>query len=133
MKSYGIDRYVGEWVSESGSRVRIRKVSNTEASVDYLDSSNCPLARPYLQNSPSLDMLAHYDDYYGEFDIELLKAGKGLVLHLLYVEDYALDPHHREALLPTIGRYEGDEYLEGFCSRICLNHLVRTSEAEPVR
>lgn len=132
MKLYGIDRYEGEWVSGSGSRVRIRKVSNTEACVDYFGSADSPMIRPFLQNSPSLDMTAHYDEYYGEFGVELWERGKGLVLHLLYEENYALDNRHREALVPSIGRYEKDHYLECFCNRICLNHFVRTSEAEPV-
>jgi len=76
-------------------------------------------------------MTANYDEYYGEFQVELWKKGKGLVLHLLYENNYALDLHHREALVPSIGRHEEDNFLEDFCRHICLDHLVRTTEAEP--
>src|SRR5437667_4638867 len=48
----GIEQFVGFWVSESGYRLRIRKVRKDQAFVDFLDPRGAPIARPYMGGSP---------------------------------------------------------------------------------
>lgn len=43
----GIAQFVGSWVSGSGYRLRIKKVRNDRASVDFLDPRGTPVERPY--------------------------------------------------------------------------------------
>ena len=94
----GIEQFVGFWVSESGYRLRIRKVRKDQAFVDFLDPRGAPIARPYMGGAPSMKMVAHYDDYNEDFRVDLWEEGKGLMLHLDHEYDYVLDSEQREAL-----------------------------------
>jgi hypothetical protein len=75
----GIERFVGFWVSESGYRLRIRKVRKDQAFVDFLDPRGAPIARPYMGGAPSMKMIAHYDDYNEDFRVDLWEEGKGFI------------------------------------------------------
>src|SRR6266403_1645533 len=110
----GIEQFVGFWVSESGYRLRIRKVRKDEAFVDFLDPRGAPIARPYMGGAPSMKMVAHYDDYNEDFRVDLWEEGKGLMLHLDHEYDYVLDSEQREALEPAISRYERDRFLDAY-------------------
>lgn len=101
----GISRFVGSWVSASGYCLRIRRVQEEAASVDFLDSRGVPVGRPYMGGTLSVQMTAHYDEYEGEFQVELWGPGKGFTLHLVHEDDYELDECRREALVPGISRY----------------------------
>ena len=94
----GIEQFVGFWVSESGYRLRIRKVRKDQAFVDFLDPRGAPIARPYMGGAPSMKMVAQYDDYNEDFRVDLWEEGKGLMLHLDHEYDYVLDSEQREAL-----------------------------------
>ena len=78
MTRYGIARFVGSWVSASGYRLRIKKVREDQASVDFLDPRGAPVQRPYMKGAPSMKMIAHYDDYNGIFEVDLWEEGKEL-------------------------------------------------------
>jgi len=122
----GIAQFVGSWVSGSGYRLRIRKVRNDRASVDFLDPRGAPVKRTYMKRAPSVRMTAYYDDYYGNFEVDLWERHKGFTLHLDHEYDYALDPEKREALVPTISRNERDHFLNSFYSLFGpLDHFVR--------
>jgi hypothetical protein len=132
MMRSGISRFVGSWVSASGHRLRIRRVRKDEASVDFLDPSGSPVYRPYMGGAPSLQMVAHYDNYSGLFEVDLWDQGKGFTLHLDHEYDYELDEHRREALVPGISRYQGDRFLDAFYPLFgSLEHFVREKNAEP--
>ena len=47
MMRYGIARFVGSWVSSSGYRLRIKKVPQDQAAVDFLDPRGAPIQRSY--------------------------------------------------------------------------------------
>ena len=122
----GIAQFIGSWVSGSGYCLRIMKVGNERASVDFLDPRGAPVERPYMGSAPSIKMIAHYDDYYENFDVDLWEQGKGFTLHLDHEYDYALDSEQREALVPSISRNERDHFLDAFYSLFGpLDHFVR--------
>jgi hypothetical protein len=132
MMRHGIERFVGSWVSASGYRLRIRRLRKDKASVDFLDPTGRPVERPYMQGAASLQMVAHYDDYDDLFEVELWDQGKGFSLHLDHENDYELDKRRREALVPSISRYERDRYLGQFYPLFGpLEHFVREENAEP--
>ena len=122
----GIARFVGSWISASGYRLRIKKVRNDQALVDFLDPSGAPVRRPYMKGAPSVKMVAHYDDYNGTFEVELWEEGKGFILDLTHEYDYELDPERHEALEPALSRNERDRYLDEYYSLFGpLDHFVR--------
>jgi hypothetical protein len=128
MLRYGIAQFVGSWLSESGHRLRIEKVRKDRAVVDFLDPRGAPITRPYMGGTPSMKMIAHYDDYNEDFRVDLWKEGKGFTLHLDHEYDYLLDSEQREALVPSIGRYERDRFLDAYYSLFGpLDHFVRTT------
>ena len=90
MLLYGIEQFVGSWVSASGYCLRIKKVRKDLASVDFPDPRGAPVQRPYMGGAPSTNMIAHYDDYYENFEVELCEERK-LILHLSHEYDYELD------------------------------------------
>jgi hypothetical protein len=47
-----LQEFVGSWVSESGYHLRIKKVRNGRASVDFLDPRGAPVQRPYMGGAP---------------------------------------------------------------------------------
>jgi hypothetical protein len=82
MMRNGIAQFVGSWISETGYHLRIKKVRKDRASVDFLDPRGAPVQRPYMGGTPSLKMIAHYDDYNGIFEVDLWEEGKGFILDL---------------------------------------------------
>jgi hypothetical protein len=129
MTRYGIARFVGSWVSASGYRLRIKKVREDQASVDFLDPRGAPVLRPYMKGAPSMKMIAHYDDYNGIFEVDLWEEGKGFILDLTHEYDYELDLERREALVPALSRYERDRFLDECYSLFGpLDHFVRGKE-----
>ena len=128
MLLYGIAQFVGSWVSASGYCLRIKKVRKDLASVDFLDPSGAPVQRPYMGGTPSTKMIAHYDDYYENFEVELCEERR-LILHLSHEYDYELDPERREALVPGLSRFEPDRFLNEYYSLFGpLDHFVRRNE-----
>ena len=126
MIHYGIEKFVGSWVSTSGYCLRIKKMREDLALVDFLDPSGNPVQRPYMRGAPSTNMTAHYDDYYGTFEVELWEDGKGFILDLSHEYDYELEPEQREALVPALSRNERDRFLdECYSSFGPLDHFVR--------
>src|SRR5215469_4060890 len=97
MLRYGIAQFVGSWLSESGHRLRIEKVRKDRAVVDFLDPRGAPVTRPYMGGTPSMKMIAHYDDYNEDFRVDLWEEGKGFTLHLDHEYDYLLDSEQRSA------------------------------------
>ena len=129
MTRYGIARFVGSWVSASGYRLRIKKVREDQASVDFLDPRGAPVQRPYMKGAPSMKMIAHYDEYNGIFEVDLWEEGKGFILDLTHEYDYELDLERREALVPALSRYERDRFLDECYSLFGpLDHFVRGKE-----
>jgi len=102
MMRYGIARYVGSWVSASGYRLRIEKVHKNWASVDFLDPHGVPIRRPYMRGASSVKMIAHYDDYNDNFEVDLWEEGRGFILDLMHQYNFELDPERREALVPGL-------------------------------
>jgi hypothetical protein len=129
MTRYGIARFVGSWVSASGYRLRIKKVREDQASVDFLDPRGTPVQRSYMNGAPSMKMIGHYDDYNGIFEVDLWEEGKGFILDLTHEYDYELDRERREALVPALSRYERDRFLDESYSLFGpLDHFVRGKE-----
>ena len=129
MTRYGIARFVGSWVSASGYRLRIKKVREDQASVDFLDPRGAPVQRPYMKGAPSMKMIAHYDEYNGIFEVDLWEEGKGFILDLTHEYDYEPDLERREALVPALSRYERDRFLDECYSLFGpLDHFVRGKE-----
>src|SRR5215472_13487378 len=124
----GIAQFVGSWISESGYQLRVRRIRKDQASVDFLDPQGTPIGRTYMGGAPSVKMIAHYDDYYENFEVDLWEQGKGFTLHLDHEYDYLLDQQRREALVPAISRYERDSFLDVFYSLFGpLDHFVRST------
>ena len=123
---YGISRFVGCWISAPGHRLRIKKLSKDRASVDFFGPSGDPILRPYMGGAPSVQMIAHYDDYSGIFEVDLWKEGAGFILDLTHEYHYDLDPERRETLVPALCRNEQDRFLDEFYPLYgSLKHFVR--------
>jgi hypothetical protein len=123
---FGIDRFIGLWESEDGYRLDIGKTSDTSAIVSFYDPYGEPVARPYFNDKPTIKMPASYDDYYGEFRIDLWEEGKGFKFDIHHEEKYDLDELQRESLVPSITRYEEDNYLDKYYELFGkLNHFTR--------
>ena len=112
----GIEQFVGFWVSESGYRLRIRKVRKDQAFVDFLDPRGAPIARPYMGGAPSMKMVAHYDDYNGMFEVNLWEEGKGFILDLTHEYNYELDPERREAFRRSVQARQASPHRLGGCA-----------------
>ena len=126
MTRYGIARFVGSWVSASGYRLRIEEVLRDQASVDFLDPRGVPIQRPYMRGAPTVKMIAHYDDYNENFEVDLWEEGKGFILDLSHHYNYELDLEQREALVPALSRFERDRFLDECYSLFGpLDHFVR--------
>ncbi len=111
---FGIDKFIGIWKSEDGYRLEISKIADDLASASLYDPSDEPVIRPYYENKPALQMPASYDEYHGEFVIELWKHGKGFNLDLTYLDDFVLKKQKIEELVPAISRYEKDHFLDKY-------------------
>ena len=126
MTHYGIARFVGSWVSASGYRLRIKEMLRDQASVDFLDPRGVPIQRPYMRGAPTVKMIAHYDDYNENFEVDLWEEGKGFILDLSHHYNYELDLEQREALVPALSRFERDRFLDECYSLFGpLDHFVR--------
>jgi len=126
MTRYGIARFVGSWVSASGYRLRIKEMLRDQASVDFLDPRGVPIQRPYMRGAPTVKMIAHYDDYNENFEVDLWEEGKGFILDLSHHYNYELDLEQREALVPALSRFERDRFLDECYSLFGpLDHFVR--------
>ena len=126
MTRYGIAQSVGAWVSPSGYRLRIKEMLRDQASVDFLDPRGVPIQRPYMRCAPTVKMIAHYDDYNENFEVDLWEAGKGFILDLSHHYNYELDLDQREALVPALSRLERDHFLDECYSLFGpLDHFVR--------
>jgi hypothetical protein len=127
---YGIEKFVGIWISASGNCLRIKKVRKDLASVDFLDPSGAPVQRPYMGGAVSTNMVAHYDDYYENFEVELWEE-KGYILHLSHEYDYKLDLEQRETLIPALSRNMRDDFLDKYYSLFTpLDHYARGKEQQ---
>ena len=113
---FGIDRYVGDWASGDGLRLRIDKVSKRVAKVSICDSDGNPLCRPYWDGKPMIDMKADYDDYMGEFVVQLWESDRGFSLHLDHQLSDRLIDLDEEVLSPAISQREEDTFLDQFHS-----------------
>lgn len=132
MMRYDITRFVGSWIDASGYRLKIEKLTESQATVDFLDPSGDPVRRPYMTGAPSLGMVAHYDDYNGTFEVDLWEVERGFMLDLSHEYDYELDEKRREALVPGITRYERDHFLDEFSPLFGrLEHFVRAETQNP--
>ncbi len=109
---FGIDKFIGLWKSEDGYYLKISKISSTSAIVSFYDPSGEPVIRPYYGSKPTVQMPASYDEYEGEFDIDLWETGKGFTLNLTYLNDYVFDKQKKELLIPSIIRNEDDDFLD---------------------
>ena len=97
--------------------------------MDFLGPRGAPIGRPYMGGAPSIKMIAHYDDYNEDFRVDLWEEGKGFILHLDHEYDYVLDSEQREALVPSISRYERDRFLDAYYALFGpLDRFVRTTE-----
>ena len=100
--------------------------------MDFLDPSGAPVQRPYMGGAASTNMVADYDDYYENFEVELWEERR-FILHLSHEYDYELDPERREALVPTLSRNMRDHFLDKYYSLFSpLDHFVlRKEQAAP--
>ncbi len=108
----GIDKYLGLWKSDDGYCLDISKISETSALVSFYNPDGKPVIRPYFENKPTLQMSASYNEYDGEFDINLWETEKGFTLNLSYLDDYEFNNEQKETLIPSIIRNEKDDFLD---------------------
>jgi hypothetical protein len=126
MESY-IDNYAGEWADLYGRCLRITKINSTTASVS-LFAENKPLARPWYESRPSIEMLATYDPADSpQLVVELWETGKGFALHLNLEPAYELEKERRDSLTVSLSRFEEDHFLDAYYYVFQpLSHYVKT-------
>lgn len=127
-----IDKFIGDWANEEGSRLVIRKTTSRTAIVSFLTGpAGIPVVRPYCGDLPSTSMHASLRDYGSTIEVELWRPGKGFTLHLTYEYTYELDKEHRDSLIPALSRYEEDEFLDQYYSLFGrLRHYTKTSAGQ---
>ncbi len=113
---FGIDRYIGDWASGDGLRLRIDKLNATHANVSLFNVDGTALCRPYWNGNPMIDMKADYDDYMGEFTVHLWEPDSGFSLHLDHHLSDRWTDLDEEVLSPSISQCEKDAYLDQFLS-----------------
>jgi len=111
---FGIDKFIGLWESVDGYCLDIAKTSDTSATVSFYAPSGKPVIRPYYNDKLSIKMPASYDDYYGEFRIELWEEGKGFEFDIHHEGEYDLDNFKGESLIPAITRHAEDNFLDKY-------------------
>ncbi len=111
---YVIDRYIGFWKNEEGYRLEIRKKDETNALASLFAPSGHPISRPYMDGKETVDMPAIYDDYIGDFDIQLWNPDSGFCLNLHHFNSTRNDNYGEELLSPGLTRHEEDNHLEPF-------------------
>jgi len=129
MYSY-IEHYIGEWQSESGKRLSIRRIDGETASVSlFAPPDGRPILRPWCDNKPSVNMIAKYNPAYGpELVVELWDKGKGFTLDLNFELGYELDKDRRDSLIVAWSRYEKDAYLDKYYSLFePMEHYTKTT------
>jgi hypothetical protein len=78
-----------------------------------LFAENQPLARPWYENRPSIEMLATCDRVDSpQLVVELWETGKGFALHLNFEPAYELDKERRDSLTVSLSRFEEDRFLD---------------------
>jgi len=123
---FGIDKFSGIWTSKDNYKLEIKKIDDSSALVSFYALENKPIKRPYFNNEPTLNMSSVYDDYSGEFSVDLWEHGKGFELDLNYEETYVLDKLQRESLIPSLTRYEDDNFLDQYYGLFGnLNHFTK--------
>ncbi len=78
-------------------------------------AENQPLARPWYESKPSIEMLATYDPANSpELVVELWTKDKGFELHLNFEPAYELDEERRDSLTVALSRFEEDHFLDAY-------------------
>ena len=111
---FGIDRYVGNWKNQEGYRLQIRKKDETNAWVALFSPFGPPISRPYWGGKKTVDMLATYNDYIGDFDVQLWGPGSGFCLNLNHTYSTRIDDYGKEILAQGLSRYQKDDHLDAF-------------------
>jgi hypothetical protein len=112
-----IDHYIGEWKNEAGNHLIIRKIDvHAMAEVSFYSFySNKPVFRSWYNNKPSINMIAKYFPADGPNPVvDVWKPVKEFYLYLNYEPEYVFDVKKRDAIVPTLCRYEEDEFLVQF-------------------
>ncbi len=108
---HGIDKYIGIWVNDEGFRLEITKIDKTKALVSMFSPNDQPISRAYWNDKKTINMPAKYDDYYGEFDVQLWKPERDFCLNLLNILSDFHD-NSFETLTPALTRNEEDHFLD---------------------
>jgi hypothetical protein len=127
-----IDKFIGDWANEEGSRLVIKKTTSRTAIVSFLiGPAGIPVVRPYCSDLPSTRMHASLRDYGSTIEVELWRSGKRFTLHLTHEYAYELDTEHRDSLIPALSHYEEDEFLNQYYSLFGpLKHYTRTTAGQ---
>ena len=112
--AFDIDRYIGLWRNAEGFLLEIKKIDEQRASASLYSPVGPPIDRPYLEDKPSVNMPATYDDYVGTMTVQLWREKSGFTFELLHEPAHKLDEFQREALVPTLSRYEEDSFLDQY-------------------
>jgi len=123
-----IDKFVGNWVNDEGCRLVIEKGPRQETIVSFVSGkTGFPIARPYYDDLPSTNMVAELSDCESSLEVELWCQDKGFTLHLTYEQSYDLDNEQRNSLVPTLSRYECDDFLDQYFLLFGhLGHYIRS-------
>ncbi len=110
MNSY-IEKYCGLWESESGNRLEVSLSNNETVSVKlYRAGEVKPMSRPWLNNSPAVNMVGKLDPEGGSLDIALSEYENSFSLNLVF----DLSDRNYKKVLPSIIRYEKDHFWEQY-------------------
>jgi len=111
---YGIDNYTGNWQDSDGYRLEIIKIDDSHALASLFSPFGPPVSRPFWDGRDCIDMPVEYDEYYGDFRIQLWEKNKGFTLDLLYDPFLNSSDDGIEILAPSLSRYAKDEHLQKY-------------------
>ena len=111
MDSY-IYNFVGRWGDASGNELLISAVDDYQCSVTFISGqTKAPLNRPWLADTPAIDMTArYYPEHSPCLDIELGAEGSGFCLSL----DFDVTTSEYREIQPAIDRLATDNHLDQY-------------------
>ena len=123
-----IEKYVGFWRSASGQRIVVRSSTRRMAKVSLFDTHGRPIIRPYLNNSPTVDLPARYNEREWVLEVDLWDRKTAFCLSLCHETEYLSNKTWRHFLSTGITRCAADEHLIQYYS---LFGKLETYEREP--
>jgi hypothetical protein len=114
MVKFGIEGYIGSWISAAGQRIVVEKCMRRTLLVSLFDIDGRAILRPYMNQAPAEKLIGHFDDAEGFLDVEIWYPKSGFLLSLLHECEPLPNGLWSHFLAPSFVRNEGDARLDAY-------------------